>query len=439
MNGLDVMYYILLTKPDTINTEKLESWVKVLQKIGNENYFTFEMDTGTHQIGSVHERLASRIKLFKLLHALFAGGAKRIRERYALIEQMNKIVPPAPSSCVLPGSLILMANREWRAIEQLRIGDRILDASLCHQTVIGCGKSFLQERHLYGFTTTGPFFTGEHQFVSSHKARVCVSPILLFQENPQMKEENVLPFEFHSEILSYQTDRDLILPTNVTLVEYPYDPFFFPSDSPVYYLQVSGSSGTYICEGYAMYQDLPQFNKWPFTSLAILWVLHKLSLNRTLCFDIQNLTQYKEMESFAIEICSSWEPLLRTSTFNSESGASQQEINDPELLEFVKSFSSDVNESASQFITKLFASGNNLCQVWFLLHVVDSFPQRVFSLFLFNFEGWNVVLFTKWGEATRSFRQLRNLPSPSNQNHSRISRVCNSNSEEKPINKLTKK
>lgn len=63
--------------------------------------------------------------------------------------------------------MISMADGTKKPIEQIQVGDRIIDGNEQHQTVMFLDVEQLQGRQLYGINEDEPFFTSEHVFLTT--------------------------------------------------------------------------------------------------------------------------------------------------------------------------------------------------------------------------------------------------------------------------------
>ena len=166
-------------------------------------------------------------------------------------------------SCLLGKCCILMVDYKWVAIEKLTGGDTILDKNLQPVKVLATNHSFLGARRLFSFGKTGPIFTGEHQFISSAGSPVVVDRADLFNENPQLIEENVEEMYESTKILAYEAGKG-VRPVDINLVEHNK----YPSNTKVFFVEVEGD-GTYIVDNYVAKHELPNFEKWPLTFLTL--------------------------------------------------------------------------------------------------------------------------------------------------------------------------
>ncbi|ODM95783.1 Reticulocyte-binding protein 2 a, partial [Orchesella cincta] len=189
------------------------------------------------------------------------------------------------SSCLKQGTKILLADFTEKPVQELIIGDVLLDKDLKPTRVLGISYEFLLNQKFYGFDNQSFFFTDTHLFVGP-KANVMketltpdqdlfqlytTSKANLFAQNPLLKYLNVKDFDentkfndtlrtslFHFDPLLHDkpVERDI----NVFL-----EPKIYPADTPIYFIQVDSPTGTYFAEGYVCRHEIPPLELWPNT------------------------------------------------------------------------------------------------------------------------------------------------------------------------------
>ncbi|CAL8067906.1 unnamed protein product [Orchesella dallaii] len=192
------------------------------------------------------------------------------------------IMRPQPrGSCLKAGTKILMADGTEKPVELLEAGDIVVDKDLMATSVLGVAHELLLGQKFYGFDNNSFFFTNSHLFVGPKVANsdsenftlFAKSTEYLYYNNPLLRYVNVqaMPnnesFElFHVENLS---NTKIVSEKIVTVTE---DSEVYPLDTPIYFLQVNSSTGTYVANGYVCRHETPDFTRWPNT-MSILFRL----------------------------------------------------------------------------------------------------------------------------------------------------------------------
>ncbi|CAL8121544.1 unnamed protein product [Orchesella dallaii] len=186
-------------------------------------------------------------------------------------------------SCLKAGTMIQMADGMQKPVELLKAGDIVVDKDLMPTSVLGVAHEFLLDQIFYGFDNSSFFFTNNHLFIGpkvvnseSENFTIFVkSTEYLYNNNPLLRYINVRSMPengsftlFHMENLS---NKKFISKKTVTVTE---DPNVYPLDTPMYFIQVNSSSGTYIANGYVCRHETPPFELWPNT-MSILFRLVK--------------------------------------------------------------------------------------------------------------------------------------------------------------------
>lgn len=185
------------------------------------------------------------------------------------------------------GTKNLMADFTERNVESLKVGDMILDKDLIQTRVIGVSYEFLMNEKLYGFGDDLVFFTKNHIFLGPSLNKVksnsdfklyVKSASTLYYENPLMEYLNVTEIGtndvslFHLKKFPYSLDT-----IKVPVFE---DPQSYQMDTPVYYIQVESSSGSYFANGYVCRHDLPPMEHWPNTMSVLLRLINTPSFEK---------------------------------------------------------------------------------------------------------------------------------------------------------------
>ncbi|CAL8067910.1 unnamed protein product [Orchesella dallaii] len=182
-------------------------------------------------------------------------------------------------SCLKAGTKIQMADGTEKPVELLEAGDVVVDKDLKPTSVLGVAHELLLGQTFYGFDNNSFFFTNSHLFVgpkdlnsgSENFTLFTKSTEYLYYNNPLLRHLNVraMPnngsFElFHVETLS---NTKIVSEKIVTVTE---DPETYPLDTPIYFIQVNSSTGTYVANGYVCRHETPDFALWPNTMSILL-------------------------------------------------------------------------------------------------------------------------------------------------------------------------
>ena len=179
----------------------------------------------------------------------------------------------ASSSCLFGDSNILLADGRWKEIRYLRSGDVIVDRYLAPQRVIAVNFTYLGERPLYSFNgKKEPLFTPEHQFYTSLKPDSSTSVVslkLLYDENPQMRGENVEEMGSGNTVaLNFDRATGEIQEVKVFVKEHTE----YGKETKVYFMLVTGD-GSYIADRYVAKHEIPDFTKRPLTNVCMAKVI----------------------------------------------------------------------------------------------------------------------------------------------------------------------
>jgi hypothetical protein len=104
---------------------------------------------------------------------LLLCGAGILATQLAAMAGSVTIQDPLPAataqeaSCFVAGTMVLMADGSERPIETVRPGDRVLGRRGRINRVLGCERTRLGRRRLYGFNERRPFVTAEHPFLTA--------------------------------------------------------------------------------------------------------------------------------------------------------------------------------------------------------------------------------------------------------------------------------
>ena len=182
-------------------------------------------------------------------------------------------------SCILGTCQILMDDFTTKDASAIKKGNIILDHNLKPVMVIGCNFTYLGNRSLYSFGYNGPIFTGEHQFVSADGGTVVVDLNALYEENPQLKEEDVHQMTEDTKVLQLQKTKTFETVDVLVTKHENYD-----EETKVYFIEVEGD-GTYIVDDFVAKHEMPNLRKWPLTFLAIGLTVQRLNVPDDLSYD----------------------------------------------------------------------------------------------------------------------------------------------------------
>ncbi|CAL8123444.1 unnamed protein product [Orchesella dallaii] len=193
------------------------------------------------------------------------------------MDMMKQIASrPQPSggggSCLKKGTQILMSDMTEKPVEQLRVGDTVMDKDMNPARVLGVAYEFLLDQHFYGFDNQSFFFTNSHMLVgpssdgsSGDLTLYAKSTNLLFYNNPLLKYLNVVDMDESEELRLFHRDisgENQVTAENVKVTE---DPQEYPRDTPIYFIQVESPTGTYFANGYVCRHEIPPIEYWPNT------------------------------------------------------------------------------------------------------------------------------------------------------------------------------
>ena len=208
-------------------------------------------------------------------------------------------------------SQILIENFATAAVENLQVGDVILDANLTPVEVVAVEKSFLGTKSLYQFGHTGPIFTSEHQFVAGknqYKIGV-MSKMDLLNEKPQLEERSKAIFQLDQidELLQFSNGSVNLAPFELKKLDKNWDNLTL-----VYYILTSGDDGTYIVDNFVSVDELPDFDLWPMTYATIGQILVLPGLNLP---DLKNIDDDNLVMALAKELTQDWKRIISSFDF----------------------------------------------------------------------------------------------------------------------------
>ncbi|CAL8122662.1 unnamed protein product [Orchesella dallaii] len=216
---------------------------------------------------------------FQLLLIRIAEEARR-RE----LERQIEIARNRRTSCLKQGTKVLLADFSEKPVEQLEIGDMLLDKDLKPTKVLGVSYEFLVSQRFYGFDNKSFFFTNTHLFVgpkheedniggSDSFQLYTTSKAILFNQNPLLEYLHVKNFQegantnqsttllyFDPRIHKYPVEKD---------IEVYLDPRSYSAETPIYFIQVDSPTGTYFAEGFVCRHEIPPLELWPNTMATL--------------------------------------------------------------------------------------------------------------------------------------------------------------------------
>ncbi|ODN01860.1 Reticulocyte-binding protein 2 a [Orchesella cincta] len=185
---------------------------------------------------------------------------------------------PQPSggggSCLKKGTKILLSDMTEKSVEELQVGDIVLDKDMNPTRVLGVAYEFLLDQKFYGFDNESFFFTDSHMFVGPSSAGdislYAKSTNRLFYNNPLLKYLNVNDMDKTERLpLFHRVGERQVSVENVFVTA---DPVEYPIDTPIYFIQVDSPTGTYFANGYVCRHEIPPVEYWPNT-MSILFKL----------------------------------------------------------------------------------------------------------------------------------------------------------------------
>ncbi|CAL8138954.1 unnamed protein product [Orchesella dallaii] len=177
---------------------------------------------------------------------------------------------PSNSSCLKPGTKILMSDFTEKPVRLLQVGDIIMDMNLNPTRVLGVAHEFLLDQKFFGFDNQSFFFTDNHIFVGPSQESeqnfklYAKSTKTLFHNNPLMKYLNVSDMDEYDTLKLFHFDnQNFTLEQNNVVVT--QDPQEYPPETLIYFLQVDSPTGTYFANGYLCRHEIPPVEYWPNT------------------------------------------------------------------------------------------------------------------------------------------------------------------------------
>jgi hypothetical protein len=180
-----------------------------------------------------------------------------------------------PFPCLAKGTLILMADWSEKRVEDVKIGDLVLDHKLKPTIVVGALEKFLNKDSLFGFSPEGPFF-----FTSTHLMGgpagdneglqlYATSLSRLLDENPLMEFLNVQELSTTKPTAYYAVDaaKKVIIVEEMNFFK---DPVPSQPESFVYTIEVESEHGTYFANGVVCRHEVPPLEEWP-NSMELLF------------------------------------------------------------------------------------------------------------------------------------------------------------------------
>ncbi len=221
------------------------------------------------------------------------------------------------SSCLRAGTLILMGDGSSKPVECVRRGDIVLDVDLKPSRVLGCNSFFLGDRSFYGFTpnagtgsgSSSAFFTEVHLFVRPDRKLNVVSKDAFLEENPvfELLADQIVCLKKGTQfqILGYDPNSHSVVSIDCQLHEEDIgsDPESLSPDTPVYFLEVDSSTGTYFANNFLCRHELPPFELWPntFTCLQEMLLFDPVTIAKLAQFKLTHST-YAALSKLAKEI-----------------------------------------------------------------------------------------------------------------------------------------
>lgn len=200
----------------------------------------------------------------------------RRRSDQLMQEIMNR-PPPETSSCLKPGTKILMSDLTEKNVENLLVGDMVMDKDLKPTKILGVSYEFLLNQKLYGFGKNPAFFTNSHLFVGpgiTGQLRLYAKSVSnLYQHNPLLEYLNVTEMGTSETktVTLYHFEDGAVVAKPTTVFQ---DQQLHAMDSLVYFLQVDSPTGTYFANGYVCQHEIPPVEYWPNT-MSLLFRLMK--------------------------------------------------------------------------------------------------------------------------------------------------------------------
>ncbi|CAL8147727.1 unnamed protein product [Orchesella dallaii] len=177
------------------------------------------------------------------------------------------------SSCLKEGTKILLADFTEKSVENLEIGDILLDKELKPTRVVGVSYEFLLTQKFYGFDNQSFFFTDTHLFMgpseNSNGQLYTTSKKDLFAQNPLLEYLNVNEFKEGKNTTLFYFDASIENQPIVKNVQVFPEPKIYPEETPIYFIQVDSPSGTYFAEGFVCRHEIPPLEFWPNTMAAL--------------------------------------------------------------------------------------------------------------------------------------------------------------------------
>lgn len=163
-------------------------------------------------------------------------------------------------SCFVPGTLVLMADGSQRPIEDVVPGDRVLGRRGRVNRVVGCERTRLGSRRLYGFNGTRPFVTAEHPLLTSEGWRA-LDPDATRRETVDL---SVLPLQVGDRLcrgvarrLRRGDEREHLVFIQATTVLEAVAAVAAEPSTPVFNLLLDGDH-SYVADGWIVHNKDPE-------------------------------------------------------------------------------------------------------------------------------------------------------------------------------------
>ncbi|CAL8138956.1 unnamed protein product [Orchesella dallaii] len=236
-----------------------------------------------------------------------------------------------PTSCLKKGTRILMTDLSQKPVEQLKIGDVILDMNMMPTSVLGVAYEFIFDQKFYGFDEDSFFFTNTHLFAGPSSSPTAEDFKLyaksthnLFYNNPLMKYLNVSDMEGveRLHLFYHDEENESLSAKDVTVYE---DPQEYSQDIPIYFIQVDSPTGTYFANGYVCRHEIPPVEYWPNT-MGLLFRLMDTETFGELAELPYTLENAKFLQNVTIKVAENVKQFLEKEEWKQERSGEQYEI-----------------------------------------------------------------------------------------------------------------
>ena len=146
-----------------------------------------------------------------------------------------------PFICFIAGTKVLLENDDYKNIEDVVVGDRVLNSKGSYNTVRNLQHAIADGRKLVSINDGEFFFTEDHPIMTNNGWRV-VNPEMA-NDKPWYKELNVTKFEIGDEIVTHDGNPVIINSIQTKDVD---------SDTPVYNFSLNGDN-TYYANGWLVH------------------------------------------------------------------------------------------------------------------------------------------------------------------------------------------